>query len=129
MQEESNHFEALNLISDWAKWLVAIQTGLIALFCTLFTSEQSPASIVSKLLATAAIICFLFSISTASMLLLTLPDIIQDLKPRQNIWKTYDEVALRKLGLNTQRFAILEAVFFGSGLIFSVIMLITVIWE
>ena len=113
MREVSNNLEALNLISDWAKWLVAIQTGVIALIGTLFTSEHSPASFWSKLLGTSAIICFLFSIAAAGILLLTLPEIAQYLQPKQNIWTTRDSIAYQLVRLNTQGFAILESVFFG----------------
>ncbi len=129
MREASNNLEALNLISDWAKWLVAIQTGVIALIGTLFTSEHSPVSVWSKLLVTSAIICFLFSIAAAGILLLTLPEIAQYLQPNQNIWTTRDSIAYQLVRLNTQGFAILESVFFGLGLTLATAMLITVIWS
>ena len=129
MREVSNNLEALNLISDWAKWLVAIQTGVIALIGTLFTSEHSPASFWSKLLGTSAIICFLFSIAAAGILLLTLPEIAQYLQPKQNIWTTRDSIAYQLVRLNTQGFAILESVFFGLGLTFATAMLIAIIWS
>ena len=129
MREVSNNLEALNLISDWAKWLVAIQTGVIALIGTLVTSEHSPASFWSKLLGTSAIICFLFSIAAAGILLLTFPEIDQYLQPKQNIWTTRDSIAYQLVRLNTQGFAILESVFFGLGLTFATAMLIAIIWS
>ncbi len=122
-----NNLDALKLISDWAKWLVTIQTGTIAIIGTLFSSNQSTFSFWSKLFGTFAIICFLFSIA-AGILLLTLPEIAQNLRSGDNIWRTYDRVAYKLVGLKTQGFAILESVFFGLGLIFVVAMLITVIW-
>ncbi len=123
-----NNLDALKLISDWAKWLVTIQTGSIAIIGTLFASNQSKFSVESKLFGTLAIICFLLSIAAAGILLLTLPEIAQYLRPGQNIWATRDRVAYRLVGMTTQGFAILESVFFGMGLTCVVAMLIAIIW-
>lgn len=129
MSESPNNLEALNLISDWAKWLVAIQTGVIALIASLFTSEHRPDSILSKLFGTSAIVCFLLSVAAAGMLLLTLPEIAQYLKPTQNIWTTRDSIAYKLVRLNTQGFAIIESLFFGLGFTFSILLLATIIWS
>ena len=134
MQEAPNNLEALKLISDWAKWIVAIQTAVIALIGSLFTSEYSPDSVWSRFFGTSTIICFLLSIAAAAMLLLTLPEIAQYLQPNQNIWLTYDSIVYSigkrlNVNLNTQAFAILESIFFGLGFTFATAMLITIIWS
>lgn len=128
MSEIPSNLDALNLISDWAKWLVAIQTGAIALVGSLFTSDNSPVDLVSKAFGTSAIICFLVSIGAAAILLLSLPEIAQYLSPEQNIWNTRDSLIYRHLRLNTQSFALLESIFFGLGLSCTFAMLIAVIW-
>ena len=128
MSETPSNLDALNLISDWAKWLVAIQTGAIALVGSLFTSDNSPVDLLSKAFGTSAIICVLVSIGAAAILLLSLPEIAQYLRPNQNIWNTRDSLIYRYLRLNTQSFALLESIFFGLGLSFTFAMLIAVIW-
>ena len=129
MSEPSNNLEALHLISDWAKWIVAIQTGVLALIGTLFTSELRPTSFLVKVFGTSAITCFLLSIAAAGILLLTLPEIAQNLQSNQNIWATRDRVAYRLVRLNTEGFAILESVFFGLGFSFTSAMLVAIVWS
>jgi hypothetical protein len=46
----SNTFEALKLISDWAKWLVTIKTGAIAVLGAIMTSSKRPVPLLAKVL-------------------------------------------------------------------------------
>jgi hypothetical protein len=129
MGSSSDSLEALKLISDWAKWLVTIETAAIAIIGTLFTSERIVVPYLAKLCGTVSIIFFLISIAGAAILLLTLPEIAQNYQSGTNIWLTQDSVAGRLMGMNTQSFALIESIFFGLGLITVVIMIIIVIWK
>ena len=52
----SNTLEALKLISDWAKWLVTIQTGAIAILGTIITSNKRPVPGLAKVFGTLAMV-------------------------------------------------------------------------
>jgi hypothetical protein len=129
MPIESNTLEALKLVSDWAKWLVTIETGAIAILGTMMTSTKSPVPRLAKFFGTVAMVCMLTSIAAAAVLLLTLPEIAQYLRPETNIWMNQDSVVASFLRMNTQSFAILESVFFGLGLVFAVASIVTVMWS
>ncbi len=121
--------EALRMVSDWAKWLVTIETFAIALLGTLFTTDKVTVNKGARLLGTTGILCFVISICFAAMLLLTLPEIAQTMQSGTNIWLTEDSVAGRVLGLNTQSFALIESIFFGVGIICSAATILTIIWS
>jgi hypothetical protein len=129
MPDTTNSLEAAKLISDWGKWLVTIETAAIAIIGALFTSDGQVISPFAKLFGTLAIGNFLISIGAAAILLLTLPEIAQNLHPTQNIWLTQDSVAGRLLHMNTQAFALVESIFFGFGLLLLVAMIVVVIWS
>ena len=130
MLDASNSLEALKLISDWGKWLVTIETAAIAIIGTALISKDRPEVPASaKVLATLAVSSFLISIAAAAMLLLTLPEIAQNVRADQNIWLTEDSVAGRILGMNTQAFALVESVFFGLGLSLLVAMIVVMVWS
>ena len=80
----------------------------------------------AKVLGSLAIASFLVSIAGAALLLLTLPEITQNLRPGQNIWRTRDSVAGHFL--DTQVFALIESVFFGIGLILMGAAMLALIW-
>lgn len=69
------------------------------------------------------------SIVAAALLLLSLPEIAQNVRPEQNIWLTEDSVVGRVLHMNTQALAVAESAFFGIGLTFLVAMIIVMIWS
>ena len=129
MPDMTNTLEATRLISDWGKWLVTIETTAIAIIGALFATDHSPVPELAKVLATLAIGSFLVSIAGAATLLLTLPEIVQNLRPDQNIWLTRDSVAGRLLRMNTQGLALVESVFFGCGLVLVVAMVMVTIWS
>lgn len=126
--DTSNSMEAIKLISDWGKWLVTIETAAIAIIGALFTADRS-VSVLTKVFGTLAIGSFLLSIAAAAILLLTLPEIAQNLRANQNIWLTRDSVAGALLRMNTQGFALVESIFFGCGLTLLVSMIIAMIWS
>ena len=128
MPDTSNSLEATRLISDWGKWLVTIETAAIAIVGALFARGQPPVPELAKVFGTLAISSFLVSIAAAAILLLTLPEIAQNLRADQNIWLTQDSVAGRLLRMNTQALALVESVFFGCGLILLGATIVVLIW-
>ncbi len=48
--------EALRMVSDWAKWLVTIETFAIALLGTLFTTDKVTVNKRARLLGTTGIL-------------------------------------------------------------------------
>jgi hypothetical protein len=129
MSDTSNGLEAIRLISDWGKWLVTIETAAIAIIGAFFTTNQPPLPGLAKVLGTLAVGSFLVSIAAAAILLLTLPEITQNLRADRNIWLTRDSVAGKLVRMNTQGFALVESIFFGFGLILLVAMIVTAIWS
>ena len=128
-RDTSSSLEAARFISDWGKWIVAIETAAIAIIGAFFNSGQKSAANAAKVFGTLAIGCFLVSIAAAALLLLTLPEIVQRLRPGENIWLTRDSVAGRLLGMNTQAFALVESFFFGCGVVALVGLILVVIWS
>jgi len=126
--DTSNSLEAMKLISDWGKWLVTIETAAITIIGALFVATRS-VHVLAKVFGTLAIGSFLISIAAAAILLLTLPEIAQNLRKDQNIWATRDSVAHKLLRMDTQGFALVESIFFGCGLILLVAMIIVLIWS
>ena len=111
MSGASNSLEATKLISDWGKWLVTIETAAIALIGAFFTGDVASIHELAKVFGTLAISSFLVSIAAAAILLLTLPEIAENLRADQIIWLTRDSVAGRLLRVNTQGLALIESVF------------------
>ena len=128
MPDTARSFEAIKLVSDWAKWLVTIETAIITIIGAFFATDQ-PMQMEAKVIGTLAIGSFTVSIIAAAILLLTLPEIAQNLRPDQNIWLTRDSVAGRLLRMNTQAIALIESIFFGFGLLLVVAMIMITIWS
>lgn len=128
MPEMTNALEALHLISDWSKWLVTIETFAIALLGSLFTTNTIKIPQLAKVFGTISLVSFVVSIAAAAMLLLTLPEIAQNLKPNVNIWMTKDSIAYNILKLNTQSLAVIESFSFGLGIIFAAAVIAVIIW-
>lgn len=126
--DTASSFEALRLVSDWAKWLVTIETAIITIIGAFFATDQ-PVPLPGKLVGSLAIGSLTVSIIAAAMLLLTLPEIAQNLRPDRNIWLSRDSVAGRLLHMNTEAFALVESIFFGLGLILVVAMIMISIWS
>ncbi|MEO1287616.1 MAG: hypothetical protein AAFV93_07595 [Chloroflexota bacterium] len=127
MESEIKALEATKLISDWSKWIVTIETFIIALLGSLFISDID-VSLQTKVFGTIAIISFVFSIASAALLLLSLPEITQTIRPELNIWLTRDSIIGRVFRMNTQGFALVQSFFFGLGVILSSTVVILVIW-
>ena len=129
--------EALNFVSDWAKWLITIETFCIALIATqsntMFNrTAQSKAGYrkikFMKILATASVFFFIISIASAAFLLLSLPEIVFRLQPGTNIWLAKDSIIGNVLGFNIQQLAIFESLYFGLGLVSFSLAIILAIW-
>jgi hypothetical protein len=120
--------EAIKLISDWGKWLVTVETAAIAVIGGFFADDRRSLPGSAKVFGTLAVGSFLASVAGAAVLLLTLPEITQNLRPDLNIWLTRDSVVGHLLRMNTQSLALVESIFFGFGLIFLVAMIVVVIW-
>jgi hypothetical protein len=128
-EEETKILEALKLVNDWSKWLITIETGAIAIIGSFFTSSSiDNITLLAKVLAIASVVFFVFSIGAAALLLLTLPEIAQNLHPNVNIWMTRDSIAGRLFRLNTQGFAILESFCFLMGILLFTAFVVTTIW-
>ena len=128
MSDTSNSLEAIKLISDWGKWLVTIETAAIAVIGAFFADNQTVVPELAKVLGTLAIGSFLISIAGAAILLLTLPEIAQNLRAGGNVWLTRDSVAGKVLRANTESLALIESIFFGVGVVLFVGMIVAVIW-
>ena len=125
-----NGLEAIRLISDWAKWLITIETAAIAITGALLTADDGArVSDAARLLGTAALASFFVSIAGAAVLLLTLPEIAQYFDDEVNVWLTRDSVAGRIMRLNTQTLALVESIFFGIGLVLVIAMLMIDTWS
>jgi hypothetical protein len=124
---ETNSLESLKLISDWAKWLTTIETGVIALIGSFFTSDKVRGSFIEKLFGILSVSCFVISIIAAAMLLWTLPEIAQRLRLDTNIWMTEDSIARQLFRLNTQGFAVVLTLFFIVGLLFLTALIFSII--
>lgn len=129
MSDSSSALEALRFISDWAKWLITIETGALAIIGAIVTTEAAARSESIRLLASGAIVSFVVSIAAAAVLLLTLPEIAQNLPQGTNIWLTSDSVIGRSLGLNTQVLATLESLFFGLGILCFAGVILAIVWS
>jgi hypothetical protein len=79
---EKNDLEALKLLADWAKWLVAVQTGVLAAIGT-FLKPEGIAKLggYSKGMLSLTVALFTISILAASYLLKSLPATAQRLPP------------------------------------------------
>lgn len=129
MNDMSTALEALRLIADWAKWLITIETGAIAIIGAVIKVETATSSESVRVFATGAIVSFVISIAAAATLLLTLPDIAQNLQPGVNVWLTSDTVVGRVFHLNTQDIALLESFFFGLGILCFAALIVVVTWS
>ena len=127
MTDTAVALEALKLISDWAKWLITIETGAIAVIGVVIKTDAAM-SIHVKRFATLAVGSFVLSIAAAAALLLTLPDIAQNLQPQVNVWLTSDTVVGHLLHLNSQDIAVTESFFFGVGILAFAAMILSMTW-
>jgi len=128
MTDTAVALEALKLIGDWAKWLITIETGAIAIIGVVLKGDAGISSVHVKRFATLAVGSFVLSIAAASALLLTLPDIAQNLHPQVNVWLTSDTVVGHLFHLNSQDIALVESFFFGIGILSFAAMILSMMW-
>ena len=133
MINDGNVAEVVRLISDWAKWLIAIETSVIFLIGSMAKSLPHLRLPIFKyihidfarLLATLTILFFLASIASAAFLVLSLPEIVLKFQPGTNIWPARDSA----IGVSLQQLAIFESMFFGVGLTCFSTLLIGMVWS
>jgi hypothetical protein len=127
--DTSNAMEGLKLISDWAKWLITVETAAIGVIGAYLKGNTTVLPNLVKVVSTIAIGSFVVSIATAALLLLSLPEIAQQLDGHINIWLTSDSIIGRVFGANTQTFATIESFFFGLGVVLIAVLVIAAIWS
>lgn len=91
MNQENRAVEAVKLLSDYAKWLVTIETTAVAGLSYILAVNDPFAHGFIRGLACGAVVAFIMSILAVTALLRTLPTIMQDVKPGHSIWKTQDK--------------------------------------
>jgi hypothetical protein len=69
-----------------------------------------------------------FSIATAVLLLLSLPEIAQRLDGSVDIWLTSDSIIGLVFGANTLIFATIESFFFGFWIVLVAILIVAGVW-
>jgi hypothetical protein len=74
------------------------------------------------------VVCFVISIAAAALLLLSLPEIAQTVRPDTNIWLTRDSIIGRVFRMDTQAFAVVESFFFGLGVVLFGALVIVLAW-
>jgi hypothetical protein len=128
VSDTSNAMEGLKLISDWAKWLITVETAAIGLIGVYLKGNTVALPRLVKVLSTVSIGSFVISIAAAALLLLSLPEIAQRLDGTTNIWLTSDSIIGRVFGANTQTFATIESFFFGLGVVLMATLIVAAIW-
>lgn len=128
MADASNAMEGLKLVSDWAKWLITVETAAIGIIGAYLKGNTAVLPRFVKLVSTVAIGSFVISIAAAALLLLSLPEIAQGLDGNVNIWLTSDSIIGRVFGANTQTFATIESFFFGLGVVLLAALIVSAIW-
>lgn len=83
--QKKQQLAALNMMSDWSKWLITLETGGIAgvfsiiKFTDYTATIKGPWSLAISFFLIVTALCFLFSILNACCLLCSLPDIVESL--------------------------------------------------
>ena len=129
MSDATNTLEGVRLISSWAQWLITIQTAAIAVIGAGVKEKGAAMTWTTKVFAPGAVACFVASVAAAAILLLSLPEITQNLQPETNIWLTRDSVIGRVFGMNTQGFATVESFFFGLGVVCFAGLIVATVWS
>ena len=91
--------EALKFLREWSVWMVAVQTGLTGLLVSLLLQGKIK---LGSIYIKGAVICFGFSIISATCVLGAIPSIVQRLNlDRRGIYKIgiFDLPILRHLNL------------------------------
>lgn len=115
-QQATQNVEAVKLLSDFAKWLVTIETTAIAAIGYVLTFRNPYQHLFTSVLACFAVGFFAASILFATLLLRSLPGIMQNIRPGHDIWSTKDKGSMAG-GLTTSRLVELESVCFAIGLL------------
>ena len=129
---KEQQMEAIKLLADWSKWLVTVETaGAVALFSlvnlrpghfvTLWGFPVVPA------ITVIAVMFFAYSAHNAAKVLVSLPDITQNLHGK---WRTEDDIYemkdadMKKLRL----YVIPQFKYFKIGLFFVLLAALAMLW-
>jgi len=96
MPDASNALEGVKLISDWAKWLITVETAAIGIIGAYLKGNVVRLPPLVKSFLTVAVGSFVVSIAAAALLLLSLPEIVQRLDGGINIWLTSNSIIGRR---------------------------------
>ena len=128
MESGEAAFNAINHISDWSKWLVTLETFAIGIVGSIFTKDRAAVGLFGRLFGSLSILCFGASICFASLLLLTMPEIIQTLDTNQSVWSTQDSIVGETVGWNTTHLVVIQSLLFAIGVVLGAFTILTVIW-
>ena len=96
MSADDAQREGIKLIGDWSKWFATLSTGAIAGIVAVIARRDVPTlSIVARFILFLSALLFVFSTVMAVLILLALPEAIQDMNPGDKIWDRGGEVALK----------------------------------
>ena len=126
-QQAMQNIEAVKLLSDFAKWLVTIETTAIAAIGYVLTFHAPHWRLPTSVFACSAVISFAVSILFATLLLRSLPGVVQTIQPGEDIWATREKGRVAS-SLSTSQLVRIESVCFGIGLLlFAVVLCIKVL--
>ncbi len=87
MSANPQQADAIKLIGEWSKWMVAVETGAIAVIISLAKGEHMTSHLmIIPLSYSVAILCFMFSAIIAAMVLVSLPAAVQDIRDNDSVW-------------------------------------------
>lgn len=132
---------AIGLLSEWAKWLITLETAAIAIVGTLvktLTSNPEPETKkkdekdgkrFTKILATITILSFLLSIFAAALLLLALPGVVMIVRPGMDIAAADEAISNYVVFLNIPTMAVIESLGFVIGTVGFSALIVGAIWS
>ena len=115
-QKETRLVEAVKLLSEYAKWLITVETTAVGAIGYVLTVRDPFAHGFARAIAFGAVISFVVSILLVTGLLRSLPSIILTMRPGQNIWDAKDKSVLT-LGLSTSQLTTAGTVSFAAGIV------------
>ena len=121
-QQATQNIEAVKLLSDFAKWLVTVETTAIAAIGYVLTFHDPYRRLFTSVLACVGVGSFAVSILFATLLLRSLPGLVQNIRPGQDIWVTRSRGRMGG-GLSTSRLVEIQSVCFAVGLLLFAVVL------
>ena len=88
------------MLADFSKWLITVETAAITAISFALKVENPTLKGAVRAFLSVAIICLVVSVFGATLLLRSLPGIVQTIGSEQSIWNTQDQYGLT-LGYST----------------------------